>query len=176
MDEGMDTGPVLLQETVAIQPEETAGELHDRLSALSGPFLLRTLEGLIQGRLVEEDQDHEKATYARKIERTMGLVDWGQSARMVSARIRAMDPWPGAYTIRGEDEIKLFRPRVAAADGGTHPPGTVLGQDPNGLFVAAGAGEVIIGELQLPGRRRLPAGEVVRGYPLPVGTVLGEAA
>jgi len=174
MDEGMDTGPMLLQERVPIGPEETAGELHDRLSALSGPFLLQTLEGLIQGRLVEQAQDPGKATYAHKIQRPMGRVEWEQPAGLVSARIRAMDPWPGAFTTHGATEIKLFHSRVTAGKGGSKAPGTVLGHDESGLCVAAGEDAVVIGQLQVAGRRRLPAGEVLKGYPLAIGAVLGK--
>jgi methionyl-tRNA formyltransferase len=172
MDEGLDTGPILLQEKVAIGHGETAGELHDRLAELAGPFLLRTLEGLIQGRLKERDQDPDKATYAQKIDRAMGRLDWNQPAGVVSAHIRAMDPWPGAFTTHGGDQIKLFRPRVKVSGTGA-APGSVIGYDEDALCVAAGEDAVIIGELQLPGRRRLPAGEVLRGYPLSMGAVLG---
>jgi methionyl-tRNA formyltransferase len=177
MDEGLDTGPILLQEAVPIGPEETAGELHDRLSRLSADVLLETLAGLRDHRLVETPQDHGLATYAPKIERGMSRITWGRPARSLSALIRGLDPWPGAVTLAGGKEIKLFSAAIAERDRadmeGKGIPGRVAGITPDGLLVETGEGMVRIREVQAPGRRRLPASEFVRGFPLSEGTVLG---
>jgi len=177
MDEGLDTGPILFQEPVPIRPDETAGELHDRLSHVSGDVLVKTLNGLITHGLIETAQDNALATYAPKIDRGMSRVVWARSARSISALIRGLDPWPGAATLVRGKEIKLFSARIEAPDGpgisGKGMPGRVAGRSAEGLLVETGEGTVRIRELQTPGRRRLPASEFLRGFPIQEGTVLG---
>ncbi|MBW1780284.1 MAG: methionyl-tRNA formyltransferase [Deltaproteobacteria bacterium] len=177
MDEGLDTGPVLLQEMVAIGRDETAGELHDRLARLSGDVLLKTIEGLTNNRLFEKPQDDAHATYAPKIDRGLSVISWDRSARAISALIRALDPWPGAVTLAGGKEIKLFSSGIDDRQG-PHPqlggiPGRVAGYSDAGLMVETGEGCVRIRELQAPGRRRLPASDFLRGFPIDEGTILG---
>ena len=172
MDEGLDSGPILLQEEIPILPHQTAGQLHDHLSEISGDFLLKTLKGLSENCLDETPQDESSATYAPKIDRKMSFVDWKQSARRVSAFIRALDPWPGALARYGGREIKLFSARVG--DGGCvgGVPGRVVGYSEGTLQVETGKGVVQIGELQIPGRRRLAAKEFLKGFPLDKDTLL----
>jgi len=178
MDEGLDTGPVLLQQAVPIGPEETAGELHNRLAGLSGEVLMKAIDGLTHHRLMETAQDNALASYAPKIDRSMSRMAWNRPARSISALIRGLDPWPGAVTLVAGKEIKLFSPRV---EGGERPPGSsvkklpgrVTGCSSEGLLVETGDGAIRIRELQAPGRRRLPASEFLRGFPIAVGTVLG---
>ncbi len=181
MDEGLDTGPVLFQEVVPIGPEETAGELHDRLARRSGEVLLKIIEGLTEHRLIETAQDNALATYAPKIDRGISKVTWDRSARAISALIRALDPWPGARTLAGGKEIKLFSAKVEDREGrdpARSPaesgiPGRVSGHSDVGLLVETGDGTIRIRELQAPGRRRLPASDFLRGFPIDEGTVLG---
>jgi methionyl-tRNA formyltransferase len=174
MDEGLDTGPILLQREVAISREETAGELHDRLSLLAGDLLLETLEGLADNRLSEEPQDHSRATYAPKIDRRMSLLKWDRPARAISAHIRALDPWPGAVTILAGKEIKLFSSRVIDEDRSDVVPGRVSGHLHGALQVETSRGVIEIREFQLPGKKRLTAGDFLRGFPINTGTVLGK--
>jgi len=174
MDERLDTGPVLFQEAVRIGPEETAGELHDRLACLSGDVLLKTIKGLTENRLVEKFQDNARATYAPKIEKGISKVRWDQSAQAISALIRALDPWPGAVTITGGREIKLFSSKVEDRKGLHLFPGRVAGRSVEGLFVETGKGVVLIREMQAPGKRRLAATDFLRGFPLDDGTLLGQ--
>ena len=177
MDQGLDTGPILLQKAVPIGPEETAGELHDRLSRLSGDVLVQALEGLKEHRLVEMPQDNALATHAPKIDRGMAVVPWTRTARSIAALIRGLDPWPGAVSFVGKKEVKLFSAVVAAAPDSNIDkrgvPGRVAGCTGGGLLVETGEGIVRIRELQAPGRRRLPASEFLRGFPIEQGTVLG---
>jgi methionyl-tRNA formyltransferase len=177
MDEGLDTGPILFQESIPIDPDETAGELHDRLSRLSGDVLVKTIDGLIAHRLIPTAQDNALATYAPKIDRGMSRVTWARSARSISALIRGLDPWPGAVTLAGGKEIKLFSARVEERDGpDVHQkriPGRVAACSAEGLLVETGEGTVRIRDLQAPGKRRLPASEFLRGFPINEGTVLG---
>jgi methionyl-tRNA formyltransferase len=174
MDEGLDTGPILLQREVPIGREETAGELHDRLSVLAGDLLLEAIEGLADNRLREEPQDNSRATYAPKIERRMSLIKWAQPARAISAHIRALDPWPGAFTMLAGKEIKLFSSRVTDEDRNDVVPGRVSGHLRGALQVETSRGVLEVRELQVPGKKRLIASDFLRGFPVNTGTVLGE--
>ncbi len=173
MDEGLDTGPILLQDEVPIGRDETSGELHDRLSVLSGDFLIRTLEGVAKNRLRERIQDHARATYAVKIDRRMSLVRWNQPAEVISALIRALDPWPGAFTTLNGREIKLFSSRIARQERPCLVPGRVAGYSEAALQVETAKGVLLIRELQISGKKRLAAGDFLKGFPLEIGTVLG---
>jgi len=174
MDEGLDTGPILLQEEVCIGAEETAGELHDRLALLSGDFLLKTLQRLVEGRLSEEPQDRSEATYAPKIDKGISVIGWDQPARAISALIRALDPWPGAVSVIKKKEIKLFSSRVDDEAREGLSPGRVAGLSEGGLLVETGRGIVEIKEFQTPGKKRLCAGDFLRGFPMEEGTMFGD--
>lgn len=172
MDVGLDTGDMLVKRSTPIGPCETAGELHDRLSLLGREALLETLEHLCAGTLAREKQDDAATCYAPLLRKEQGCIDWTRSALEVHNLVRGLDPWPGAYTLLAGTPLKLARtlpldePHAAAS-------GTVLGADHQGVRIACGRGVLSIGELQLPGRRRLPAAEFLRGCALPAGTTLG---
>jgi methionyl-tRNA formyltransferase len=173
MDEGMDTGPIIFQEEVPVLKDETAGHLHDRLAVMAGDLMARSLERMA-GRAVETTpQDHTKATYAPKITKDLSLVNWKEEAAKVSARIRGLDPKPGAYTLWEGNELKVFASTVMERAWQEGPPGQVLGLRQECLVVGTGRGTVGIRELQYPGKNRLPAKEFLRGFSLPEGTVLG---
>jgi len=173
MNEGLDAGPILLQEEVHICTDETAGELHDRLAALSGDFLIKTLQAIAGNRLTEKPQESAKATYAPKIDRNMSMIKWDRSAQDISALIRALDPWPGAFSRLGGQEIKLFLSQVADNDSLGLTPGRVSGHSEGALEVETARGVVRIRELQIPGKKRLPAMDFLRGFLLDKGTILG---
>jgi len=173
MVEGLDAGPVLLQEEVAIRPDETVGLLHDRLARLAGPFLLRTLDGLAQGRLSEKPQDATAATYAKKIDRRMGRIEWQRPADRISALIRALDPWPGAGTTFKGKEIKLFASSVESAAPVNPVPGRISAIRDGALWVETGEGAVLLRALQVAGKKRLDAVDFLRGFPLVEGDMLG---
>ena len=174
MDEGMDTGPILFQEEVPVLEDETAGQLHDRLAALAGDLMARSMERMSGSMVKATPQDHTKATYAPKIVKELSLVDWKEDAAKVSARIRGMDPRPGAYTLWGGREIKLFASTVIERDREEGTPGQVLGLREGCLAVGTRRGTVGIGELQYPGKNRLSAKEFLRGFSIPGGAVLGQ--
>lgn len=174
MEEGLDTGPMLLREETEIGPEETAGELSQRLADMGGPLMVRTLEGLEQGGLAAQPQDHEAATYAPRLTRESGRVDWTLSARAIANRLRAYTPWPGlSAELRGEP-AKLLRVEVLQdiAPAGA-APGTFLGLSGGLLAVACGEGTVLdvlgIAELQRPGRKPLRASDFANGERLRSG-------
>jgi methionyl-tRNA formyltransferase len=174
MDEGMDTGPVYLQRGFELRPDETAGSLHDRLAPLGAELLLEALDGLAAGTLEATPQPEEGVTMAPMLSKEDGLIDFSGAAVEVDRRIRGLDPWPCGYVLHRGDRVRLFASSVARAEqGAVGKPGEVLGSDARGLLVACGEGAVMIGELQLPGRRRLPAPAVLAGWQLPRGEVLG---
>jgi len=173
MDEGLDTGPILLQKETPIGPCETAGQLHDRLARVAGELLVETLQGLAENRLGEKAQNLDEAVYAPKIDRSLSLIQWDRDSGQVSALIRALDPSPGACTGLGDREIKLFSPAVDERERRDPVPGRVLGYSDGMIWVEAGKGLVGVKELQVPGKRRLPASEFIRGFSLDKGTILG---
>ncbi len=172
MDAGMDTGDVGLMRALPIGPDETAGELHDRLSALGGAALTEAIERLCAGTLRFEPQDHAQATMAPMLSKADGRIDWSAPAQAVHDRVRGLSPWPGAYVRRAEGPFKIHRTRLAEGEG---PPGTVIGHDPDGPRVACGAGAVTLLRVQRPGRRAISGADLLNGDPPAIGDRLGEA-
>ncbi|NDU99431.1 methionyl-tRNA formyltransferase [Pseudoroseicyclus tamaricis] len=170
MEAGLDTGPVLLRRATPIGPEETTGELHDRLSALGAEAAVKALARLPE--LVPEPQPEEGVTYAAKILKDEARIDWRRPATELAAHVNGLSPFPGAWAEMGEEgeRLKLLRARPADAPGAPAPPGTLLREGP-GLRVACGsgatAGAIEILQAQRAGKRPMSAGELVRGTALP---------
>lgn len=157
MDEGMDTGPILLQAEEPIRLEDDAGSLGERLAVLGGRLLVETLERLED--LEERPQDHDRATIARKIPPEEEWIDWTRSAPSIVRRVRALSPEPGARTrLRGR-VLKVYRARAVEGDG---DPGAVL--EPEEMVVAAGEGAVVLEEVLPEGKRRMSGAELARGH------------
>jgi methionyl-tRNA formyltransferase len=173
MDEGMDTGPILLQRTVDIPDGQTAGELHDRLSDLAPGLLIETLEGLAKGSVKPKEQDDSLATYTAKLTKEHGLLDWTWPVSRVCGLIRGLDPWPGAFTFFNRKVLKLYGCFLAETGHTGSAPGTVRDVTEQGLEIEAGNGSVIVRDIQAPGKKRLPAREYVKGRPLSLGSILG---
>lgn len=171
LDAGMDTGPVLLERRVAIEPDETSGELLARLAPLGAAALLDALALIARGEARPIAQDHAAATHAPMLAKADGAIDFAQPAAKVASRIRGVDPWPGAQAVLRGQIVKLFRARPAAG-GADAAPGTVLAIDADGLRVACGDGAVAIREIQAPGRKRLAAAQFAAGRGVAVGDVL----
>lgn len=167
LDEGMDTGPVYTMRAVAIDPEETSGELMARLAPIGAAELVAALP--LVGHVPPTPQDGSKATHARMLTKADGAIDFRHEAARVAARIRGVDPWPGAYASLREQVVKLFRARAGQGSG---PPGEVLAIDGDGLHVACGDGAVIIRDIQAPGRKRLAAAQFAAGRGVAAGDVL----
>jgi methionyl-tRNA formyltransferase len=168
MDEGLDTGPILLQQAVPIPSDATSSGLTAELAVIGSRLVLAALDGLAEGRLVARPQPQAGVTYATKIGRDEGRLDWRRPASELERRVRALDPWPGAFFEIGTERIRVH----AAIDlpgpaGGI--PGTVLDER---LAVACGEGVLRLLRLQRPGRAALEAAEFLRGFPIPAGTVL----
>ncbi len=163
MDEGLDTGDVLLQTRIEIGPDETGGTLHDRLSELAPGAIEEALAQLQAGTAPRLPQDSSAATYAPKLERENGRIDWTETATLIERKIRAFNPWPGAFTrLRDESgaERKLKIHRAKLVTGGR--------ADPENLMLAAQDGLLQLEEIQLEGKRRMTAAEFLRGYNAPV--------
>lgn len=172
MDVGLDTGPMLLRNALAIGFEETAGELHDRLAALGGEVLAETIALLGRGQLRPEPQNDAASSYAPLLKKEHGAIDWNRNALEIHNQVRGLDPWPGAYTHWRGVALKLFR-TLPLAGNREGKPGSIAAVDAQGVKVFCGLGTLLVRELQLPGRKRLPAAEFQRGQPLAAGEILG---
>lgn len=171
MTEGMDEGPILLQQEVPIGDEDTASTLAVRLSEVGAEALIEALALLEVGGLDETPQAHERATYAPKIGRDSARIDWDRPAREVADHVRAMDAVPGAWTLLGEDPLKLFSPTVGADPSGS--PGEVLvASAEEGLVIGTGDGVVSFAEAQPAGKRRMAVSDWLRGGGPQVGHAL----
>lgn len=172
MDKGMDTGNILLMGKTDINPNENAAELHDRLGALGAETLIRTLGELMNGTLKPIVQDHAKATYAPRLKKKDGEIDWSLPAHRIQCLIRGMTPWPGAYTFSAGRRLKIFRSAVLKRDISV-PPGTILECFPGELRVATGEGALAVQEIQGASGKRLPIDDFLCGCQLPDGICLG---
>jgi len=170
MDVGLDTGDMLVKMNLPIGPDETAGQLHDRLALLGRKVLEETLSQLCAGTLRAEKQDDALSCYAPMLKKEDGLIDWQRPAIAIHNQVRGLDPWPGAYTYLDEEVLKMAATTVEADLSGK--PGTILSADKTGVRIACGAGALVVGELQLPGRKRLAAMNFLSGRPLFTGTRL----
>ena len=157
MDPGLDTGPVFAKAAIGIGPEETAGELHDRLAALGASLLVETLPDILAGKLQPVEQDEEDATYAGKIRKEDAHIDWSLPAALLHRKIRAYNPAPGAWFELAGERIKCWSAKVL--DGLEGTPGVVLDSGGHGIDVACGEGALRLTSVQRPGRRRVSAGE-----------------
>lgn len=162
MDEGLDTGDMLLQQAIPIHTEETAGELHDRLAQLGGELIVRALQSLP----APVRQDPALATYAPKLTREEAIINWREPAQLIARKVRAYNPFPGAASSCEGEPIKIWRARPLAALSGD--PGTVLNSDAE-LVIACGEGALQVTELQRAGGRRLATAAFLAGHALPRG-------
>jgi methionyl-tRNA formyltransferase len=175
MAEKLDTGDILAQRATAITAGDTAGTLRERLARLGAQLLIETLENAVNNTLIARPQIEAQATYARKITKADGRLDWSQPARSLWNRVRALAPWPGAFTtLPGREKlraVKIWRASVEESRAGA--PGAVAQADKMGIVVACGKGGALrIHELQLEGGRRLSAAEFLAGHPLETGDLL----
>jgi methionyl-tRNA formyltransferase len=174
MDEGLDTGDILLQETTTLGRRETAGSLHDRLAKIGADALLKAIPLVETGNAPRLKQDKEKATLTKKLKKEDGHIKWDRPQLEIDAHIRAMTPWPSAYAwIPQENDhkmLKIFTTIVSRRAKGK--PGEVVSVDKHGIRVAAKVGGLLLREVQLEGKKRMHAAEFARGFNLPVGLVL----
>ena len=170
MDAGLDTGPLLAMRRTPILPTDDSQILHDRLAQLGAELLVETLPAFIAGKILPQPQTADGASYAAKIKRDDGQINWQLPAQEIWNRLRAFTPWPGAFTHLGGADgrvlLKIWRAQLCVQSGSA---GEVLAVDKHGIIVACGQGSLRITELQREGGRRLPAEQFLQGFPLPVG-------
>ena len=170
MDEGLDTGPILRQHSLPLSGEETTATLTAALAQRGADLLLPTMTEWVEGSLKPQRQDESKATYAPLLQKDDGSVQWDQGAEAICRHVRAMQPWPGAFTYWHGRQLKIYRARPLAVSV-VGAPGTVV-LHRRELAVVAGAGIVVLEEVQIAGKRALPGAEFLRGYGSIVGAVL----
>lgn len=173
MDVGMDTGDMLEKKVVRLDEKETGGSLFDRLSLLGGDLILSTLDKLEDGTLVRTPQNHEEATYVKKIPKSLGDIDWTMDAVSIERLIRGLNPWPSAYTHLNGKLLKLWEAEVLAdtSAGAGRKAGQILEASGSTLTVQTGSGILKIDSLQLEGKKRMDTAAFLRGFSVEAGTV-----
>ncbi len=171
MDAGLDTGDMLYKVSCPIEPTDTAATLHDRLAGLGATALVETLRRLDAGEVQPEKQDDAQATYAEKLQKSEALIEWSQSAEVLSRTVRAFNPWPVAFTRWHDQNLRIWFAQ-ALKETRDAPPGTVLAESCEGIDVATGEGVLRITQLQLPGGKALDAGQFLNAHSL-LGQRLG---
>jgi len=172
MDEGVDTGPVYVQGALVIGSDETAASLHDRLAELGAALLAKNLDDILHGRIKAKPQTDAPSTYAPMIKKNDGRLDWDRSSSELDRHIRAMTPWPGAFTSWHGENIKMLAANPTTEQMPPGQPGQVL-VDQDAVFVLTTDGGLELDRLQLAGKKAMSAIDFVRGRPDFAGSVLG---
>lgn len=167
LDEGMDTGPMLLRREVEIAPDETAGSLHDKLMPVAAALLVETLAGLAAGTITPRPQDDSLATVAPLLRKEDGHIDWTRPAAEIERRVRGLTPWPGSYTIMNGESVKVLRARVEGGKSGE--PGRVRDCGKDGILVSAGDANLRLLDIQPPGKKAMSACAWLAGHCLDEG-------
>ena len=171
MNEGMDTGDIVLKAKIDMSPDETAGSLFDRLAALGSATLLKAIKGLQEGTIIPVPQNHDVATVAPMLKKEDGLIDWQKDAKEIECLIRGLDPWPTAYCFLDSKRLRLFRPEVLHKESNARP-GTVLQADKRGISISCGNNTLLIKEIQPEGKKRMTVESFICGHPIAPGTLL----
>jgi len=171
MDEGMDTGDILLSAKDTINPDDTSATLHDRLAALGANLLIKTLKAFESDSINPIPQDHTQATYAPLLKKSDGRIDWKRDAQYLATFIRGVTPWPGAFTFHEKKRLKIFSAHPLSADV-SEIPGTVIKGFPDELRIATGKGALSVTEIQGASGKRLFIKDFLRGNQIPPGIVL----
>ncbi len=170
MDEGMDTGDILLQTEIPIRDDETSETLHDRLALVGAQLLLETVKGMKAGSVHPIPQDHSKATYASPLKKEDGKIDWSKEAKEIDRQVRALNPWPGAFTEWNGQLLKIYKGEVRE-EMSKREGGTVFWVGADFIEIGTGKDSFLIKEIQLEGKRRMSVREFLAGHPVTVGTV-----
>lgn len=164
MDEGLDTGDMIMKRSCEIGENETAGELHDKLSALGAQLIVEALKALENGSAKREKQDDSLSCYSPMLDKSLCQIDWSKSAQQVHNKVRGLSPWPVATSLINGKKVKIHQ-TLLSSDNGT--PGEIISLSP--LTVACGSGSVIINELQLEGKKRMNSQSFLNGHKLNIG-------
>lgn len=172
MDEGLDTGDMLLKTEVPLEPKETGGSLHDKLAAAGASLCVRTLKALEEGAVTPKKQGESPTAYASMLKKEMGEIFWEAPAISIERLIRGLNPWPSAYTGWQDKTMKIWEAEVLEEDS-VQEPGTVVRVDKDGFLVQTGKGLLKVTALQIPGKKRMEADAFLRGYSMEPGEKLG---
>ena len=170
MDEGIDTGDILLKKTIKIDMDETSGSLFDKLMALGAETILETLDELENGNLTPIKQGESPTAYAKMLTKAMGLIDFTRPAKELDCFVRGMNPWPSAYTLLSGKTLKLWKVRAVEGSG---KAGSVIDIGKESFTIACGEGAIEVLEVQLEGKKRMSAGDFLKGSTLNIGQELG---
>lgn len=184
MDEGLDTGDMILKKEVILDEKETGGSLHDKLAEAGAALCVETLKRLEEGTAPAEKQGETTTDYAKMLTKQMGEIDWKQPAEKIERLIRGLNPWPSAYTYWNQKVMKIWLADTEADESGEkekmaseeakHPePGTITAVAKDRFSVQTGEGLLTVLELQIPGKKRMDAGAFLRGYQIKEGEILG---
>ncbi len=171
MDVGLDTGDMLKKAVIPIEAKETGESLHDKLAALGGPLILETLEELENGTAVRTKQDDAQSCYAKMLTKSLGNIDWSQSAVQIERLIRGLNAWPSAYTKWEDKTLKIWAADVIDGNKEGAVAGEVVERQKKALIVQTGEGRLSLKEVQLQGKKRMEIDVFLRGYPIMEGTV-----
>ena len=176
MDVGLDTGDMLHTTHCTIEKTDTGGSLHDKLATIGPPVLLATLQQITQGTAIPEKQNDTLSNYAPKITKEEALLDWSQPTETLDRKVRAFNPFPVTYTTLNNERVRIWQATPITINTESKYPGTICKSDSQGIQVAAGEESLLITELQLPGKKRLPVSEVLKSRAdlFTPGTVLGD--
>lgn len=172
MDEGLDTGDMILKEEVILDPKETGGSLFDRLSSVGASLCVKTLKAIGDGTAVYTPQDHSRATKVGMIDKKFGWIDWSKSAQSLENLIRGLNPWPSAYTNLNGKTFKIWDADVDPEDS-SYDPGIITKTTKEAIYVQTGAGQLVLKEVQLEGKKRMTSDAFLRGYAMETGMKLG---
>ncbi len=173
MNEGLDTGDILEQEEISLDPEETGGSLFEKLASLGGKMILSTLKGLEDGSIIPRAQGEMTTPYAKMLTKAMGEIDWSMDAASIERLVRGLNPWPSAYTYVNGKTLKIWKARVEAGEAGNEPGQVRVTKDR--LLVETGNGVLSILELQLEGKKRMEAAAFLRGFSIETGRKFGRS-
>lgn len=168
MDEGLDTGAILLQEEIGIAADETGESLYEKVAELGGRLLVRALPGIASGELRPVPQDDAQATYAAMLRREMGNIDWSMPAEQIERLVRGLNSWPSAYTFWQGRMLKIWQSTVTG-EPAQGEPGTVAAVDKKAIYVNCGEGTLALHEVQLEGKKRMPVQAFLLGYSVEAG-------
>lgn len=171
MDEGLDSGDVILQSEFKLDDEITAGELHDWMTLEGGKVLCETLNLIKEGKAPRTPQNHDEFSYAPIMDKKLGHIDFSKSAREIHNLVRGVNPWPSAYTNYTDKKIKVWKTKVLD-EKSSKEPGTILKVDKEGIRVSTNDKVILITEIQMPNKKRMEVKEFIKGNTLEVGTVL----
>lgn len=171
MEEGLDTGDMIMKQEVILREDETGGSLFDVLSEVGAKLCVKTMEAIEAGTAIYTPQNDKEATHTKKIYKELGSIDWSRDAKTIECLIRGLDPWPSAYTRLEDKTLKIWKARVISEDSRMEP-GCIVKVEKSGITVQTGSGMLLLTEVQMEGKKRMSVEAFLNGYPVEPGTYL----